>query len=91
MASERLHKVNTQRLKILDSITMVANKAIPLLATTMMRVTKNAADLDQEAVDLQDLQEATTGGLLAQAKEAPVVSTTGMLTLRLSPRFTSLL
>ena len=59
-----------------------------LLVTTMKTVTKNAADL----VPLVDapLQEATRG-LLALAKEAHVVSTTGMLTLRLSPRFTSLL
>ena len=85
MASARTLKETILSLQIPDLTTMDAVVAPHVAMKT--RVTKNAADLILEAVGLQE----ATRGLLAQAKAAPVALTTGMLTLRLSPRFTSLL
>lgn len=78
-------KMTILSLQIQDTTT---TDAIVGLLVVMMRVTKNAADLILEAVDLQ---EGVMRDLLAQAKEALVALTTGMQTLRLSPRFMSLL
>ena len=67
-------------------ITMAAVVA-PHIAM-MTRVTKNAAD---QILEAEALLEEATRGLLAQAREALVALTTGMLTLKLSHRFMSLL
>jgi len=85
MASARTLKETILSLQIPDLTTMGAVVAPHVVMTT--RVTKNAADLILEAVAPQ----GAMGGHLAQAKVAPVALTTGMLTLRLLPRFTSLL
>jgi len=85
MASVRTLKETTLSLQIPDLTTTDAVVAPHVVIPT--RVTKNAADLILEAVVLL----GAMGGHLAQAKVAPVELTTGMLTLRLSPRFTSLL
>ena len=86
MASARSLKETFLRLQIPDLTTTDAVVAPHVVIMT--RVTKNAADLILEAVVLQG---AIGGHLVAQAKVAPGVLTTGMLTLRLLPRFTFLL
>lgn len=86
MASVRLPKVTIQSQKTIGSNTMVVEANL-LPVSTMRMVTKNAAD---QVLVVAAPQEATRG-LLALAKEALVALTTGMLTLKLSLRFTSLL
>lgn len=71
-----------------DLITVDARVAH--LVAMRMKVTKNAADQTLEAMALQEALREVARGLLADlAREALALLTTGMLTLRLSPRSTS--